>query len=175
VSQISVPPFIRLLASPIGALIVRLPVKPERIRSIMRDSGHGASLDAGRIPDAFIDWRVVLGRDTNSMRNERAMVRAIVSRGSFRAGLTLDDSELAGIQQTTLFVYGTADPVGTADLWRRVVASLPRGELRLVDGASHVPWLDDPAEVADAVGRFLAGKNLAPKHRALLEPSGRNQ
>jgi pimeloyl-ACP methyl ester carboxylesterase len=155
VSQITVPPFIRLLASPFGAVIVRLPVKPGRIRSIMRNSGHGASLDAGRIPDAFIDWRVALGRYTESMRNERNMVRAIVSSGRFRPGLTLDDSELAGIRQPILFVYGSADPVGTIDLWERVVASLPHAELRLVDGAGHVPWLDDPSTVGASVTRFL--------------------
>jgi pimeloyl-ACP methyl ester carboxylesterase len=89
------------------------------------------------------------------MRNERNMVRAIVSSGRFRPGLTLDDSELAGIRQPILFVYGSADPVGTIDLWERVVASLPHAELRLVDGAGHVPWLDDPSTVGASVTRFL--------------------
>jgi len=156
VPEISVPPFIRLLASPVGAVIVRLPMKAGRVRSIMRQSGHGASLDAGRIPDAFVDWRVTLGRDTDSMRNERDMVRAIVSGRTFRPGLTFDDAELAGIEQPTLFVYGTADPVGAVGVWRRVVGLLPRGELRLVEGGGHVPWLDDPGQVAGEVKRFLA-------------------
>ena len=48
---VPVPPFIRVVSSPIGAIIVRLPVSPDRVRSILRDSGHGPSLDAGRIPD----------------------------------------------------------------------------------------------------------------------------
>jgi 2-hydroxy-6-oxonona-2,4-dienedioate hydrolase len=88
------------------------------------------------------------------MRNEREMVRALVSGRAFRSGLTFQDAELAGIEQPTLYMYGTADPVGTVDVWRRVVGLLPRGELRLVDGG-HVPWLDDPSQVSGHVRHFL--------------------
>jgi pimeloyl-ACP methyl ester carboxylesterase len=160
VPAITVPPFIRLLASPVGAVIVRLPVKAGRIRSIMRDSGHAASLEARRIPDAFVDWRVTLAQATDSMRHERDMVRTIVSGNTFRPGLTFTDSELAEIQQQTLLIYGTDDPVGTVDTWKRVVDLLPRAELRLVDGGGHLPWLDNPGAVADDISRFLAAESI---------------
>jgi 2-hydroxy-6-oxonona-2,4-dienedioate hydrolase len=155
VPEVPVPGIIRLLASPVGALMVRLPDKAGRVRSILRRSGHGASLDAGRIPDAFIDWRVALGRETDSMRHERDMVRALVARRSFRPGLAFHDAELAAIQQPTLYVYGTADHVGTVDTWRRTVGLLPRADLLLVDEAGHMPWLDDPTRIGAEVSRFL--------------------
>jgi pimeloyl-ACP methyl ester carboxylesterase len=153
VPELRVPVFIRLLTSPLGAIIVRLPDKPGQLRRL----GHGASLDAGRLA-AFIQWRMALTRDTDSMRHERAMARAVVSwlRG-YRPGLMFRDAELAGIGQPTLWVYGTADPVGSVDTWRRVVELLPGGELQLVEGGGHVPWLDDPSQVGDHVSRFLAG------------------
>lgn len=153
--EIRIPPFIRLLASPLGALLVRLPQKPKMIRSQLRQAGHGTSLDAGRIPDEFVAWRAALSRETASMRNERDMVRAIVSGKTFRPGVTLEDEELAGIRQPTLHVYGTADPVGSVDVWTRVAGLLPRGKLSLVEGAGHVPWLDDPTRVARDISRFL--------------------
>jgi 2-hydroxy-6-oxonona-2,4-dienedioate hydrolase len=153
--EIHVPGIIRLLASPIGAIMVRLPDRPERVRSILRQSGHGASLDDGRIPDVFVNSRVALGRETASMRNERDMVRTIVRGNAFRPGLTFDDAEFASIQTPALYVYGTADPVGTVDIWRRVVGLLPRGELKLLDGAGHMPWFDGPSQVAADVTRFL--------------------
>lgn len=85
------------------------------------------------------------------------MVRSIVSwRKGLRPGLTFEDAELAAIQQPTLLVYGTADPIGTVELWRRAVDLLPRGELELVDGAGHMPWLDDPSAVAGHITRSLA-------------------
>jgi pimeloyl-ACP methyl ester carboxylesterase len=158
VAEAGVPGIIRLLASPAGALMVRLPDKPARLRSILRQSGHGASLDSGRIPDEFIDWRVAVGRETDSMKHEREMVCAIVKGKSYRPGLTFDDAELAAIRHPTLHVYGTADhTVGSAEIWNRVADALPRGELRLVEGAGHMPWFDDSTRVAAEVGDFLAG------------------
>jgi 2-hydroxy-6-oxonona-2,4-dienedioate hydrolase len=157
VADSGAPGVIRLIASPIGAIMVRLPQKPGRVRAFLRQAGHGASLDAGRIPDEYIRWRVAFDRETDSMRNERDMVRAIVSwRRGLRPELTFDDAELAAIQQPTLLIYGTADPVGTAETWKRVMNLIPRGELQLVDGAGHMPWLDDPSAVAGHVSRFLA-------------------
>jgi pimeloyl-ACP methyl ester carboxylesterase len=156
VAEAGVPGIIRLLASPAGALMVRLPDKPARVRSILRRSGHGPSLDGGRIPDEFIDWRLAVGRETDSMRHEREMVRAIVRGNSYRPGLIFEDAELAAVRQPTLHVYGTADPVGSVDVWKRVAGVLPSGELRLIEGAGHMPWFDDSTRVAEEVGHFLA-------------------
>jgi 2-hydroxy-6-oxonona-2,4-dienedioate hydrolase len=155
VPEIEVPPFIRLLASPLGAAIVRLPLKPGRVRSILRDAGHAASLEDGRIPDVFVDWRASLGRDTGSMRHERDMVRTIVRGRGFRTGLTFSEAELAAVTQPTLLAYGTTDPVGTVEIWKRAVGLIPRGELLVVDGAGHMPWLDEPARVGEQMSRFL--------------------
>jgi 2-hydroxy-6-oxonona-2,4-dienedioate hydrolase len=154
--EIRIPPFIRLLASPAGAVMVRLPQKPKMLHAQLRGLGHGASLDTGRIPDAFIDWRMALTRETDSMRHERSMVRAIASPRGFRPGLTFKDAELAQLAQRTLHVFGTADPVGTPDAWRRAAGLLPQGELCLIDDAGHVPWFEDPSRVAREVRRFLA-------------------
>ena len=157
VAEASTPAIIRLIASPLGAIMVRLPANAGRLRAMLRRVGHGESLDAGRIPDAYIDWRLAFERETDSMRNERDMVRAIVSaRNGLRRGLPFEQSELAAIQASTLMVYGTCDPVGSTEIWRWTIGLLPRGELRLTDGAGHMPWLDDPTGVAGHVSRFLA-------------------
>lgn len=153
--EIQPPPFIRLLASPLGALVVRVPAKPKMIRAQLRQIGHGDSLDAGRISDEYIHWRLALDHDTDSMRHERDMVRAIAGVRGFRPGLTFDDAELAAIQQPTLHVYGTTDPVGTIDAYKREVDVLPRGELALVEDAGHMPWFDDSRLVAARIHSFL--------------------
>jgi pimeloyl-ACP methyl ester carboxylesterase len=98
---------------------------------------------------------VTVARETDSMRHEREMVRAIVKGNSYRPGLTFDNDGLAAIQSPTLHVFGTADPTGSADIWQRVADVLPRAELRLIEGAGHMPWFDDPAQVASEVSRFL--------------------
>jgi pimeloyl-ACP methyl ester carboxylesterase len=80
----------------------------------------------------------------------------VVRGGHWRPGVTLEDDELARIKQPVLYLWGTADPLGSADIWSRAMDALPAGELRVVEGAGHTPWLDAPEIVADHVQRFLA-------------------
>jgi pimeloyl-ACP methyl ester carboxylesterase len=155
VPGVPVPGFIRLVASPIGALMVRLPTSTDRIRSILEDSGHGPSLADGRIPREFLEWRATAS-GAGAMRHERDMIRAIVRGSSFRPGLTLTDAELSSLRTPTLCVFGTADRTGSVDLWRRAMAALPAGELVVAEGAGHMPWFDDVGLVASAVRGFLA-------------------
>jgi pimeloyl-ACP methyl ester carboxylesterase len=157
VAEAGTPTIIRLIASPLGAIMVRLPANARRVRAMLRRVGHGESLDAGRIPDEYLDWRVAFERETDSMRSERDMVCAIVSvRSGIRRGLPLQEPELAAIEAPSLMVYGTRDPVGSTEIWSQTIGLLPRGELRLIDGAGHMPWLDDPSGVAGHISRLLA-------------------
>jgi pimeloyl-ACP methyl ester carboxylesterase len=155
--EVPVPGVIRLIASPFGRIMVRLSAKPRAVRGMIRGMGHGASLDAGRIPEEYIEWRATLGRETGSMRSERLMVRSLVRGREFRSGLTFAEAELASIRQPTLLVYGTADGTAPLELWKRFVGLLPAGELHLVEAAGHLPWLDDPSGVASRIRGFLGG------------------
>jgi pimeloyl-ACP methyl ester carboxylesterase len=152
-----VPTFLKVLASPIGALIVRLPQSRGQARSILRQDGHGASLEAGQIPDAYLDWHVALMRETATMRNERALIRATLGSGGWRREVTFEATELAQLQQPMLYVYGTNDPESTVDRVRHVISLLPGAELHLFEGGGHLPWLDDPSQIGARVGGFLAG------------------
>lgn len=153
---IAVPPFIRLLASPLGRPLAALPQPARMVRAQLGGLGHGAALADGRIPDEFVAWRVALSRDTASMRSERAMVRALVRGRAFRPGLTFATTELAAIEPPVLLVHGDADPVGDAATWAGFADALGAGELCVVAGAGHVPWFDEAARVAGALERFLA-------------------
>ncbi len=156
-SEIGVPVFIRLLRSPLGRIMIRIPERPRMLRKQLAGLGHAASLKAGRIPDAFIDWHVIMSRQTDWARHERDMVRSIVGRRGYVPELILEDTEVAGIEQPTLMVYGTADPIGSVDIWRRFVDMMPRGELELVDGGGHLVWYEDPGRIGSRVRRFLEG------------------
>jgi 2-hydroxy-6-oxonona-2,4-dienedioate hydrolase len=155
VSDVPVPAFIRVVRSPIGALIVRLPMSRDRLLSILRDNGHGASLAAGRIPDEFIDWRLSLANDTIAMRHERDMVRSILGRSGWQPGFAFEAPDLGRIRQPAMLVHGSNDPTGSVELWRRVMTAMPLGELEVVEGAGHQPWFDDAPSVAARVTGFL--------------------
>ncbi|MDP9282572.1 MAG: alpha/beta hydrolase [Chloroflexota bacterium] len=157
-SDIRVPTVLRMIASPLGALMIRR-ADADMLRSMLRQSGHAASLADGRMPEAFVDWRVSASRDTDAMRSERAMLRGgIVSwaRPGLRQGLVFADAELGAITQPTLYVYGTADGIAPVDFARRVVGLLPHGELLVVEGGGHEPWFEDIDGVGSRVTSFLS-------------------
>ncbi len=152
--EIGVPRFIKLLSSPIGAIMVRVPMSAKMLRSQLQAVGHGPSVAAGRMDD-FIDWRLAFSNHTPSMRHERAMVRALRAGEGWRAGFTLEDHELADVRQPVRMILGSADPTGTPELWERFIGHLPNGELVMVPGAGHQPWWDEPADVGAKVASFL--------------------
>lgn len=90
------------------------------------------------------------------MRNERDMVRVVLGRQEWKPGLTFDDAELASIGQPVLIVYGTADPVGSVDIWKRFVGQITQAKLELVSGGCHLAWSDAPSQVGDRIRGFLA-------------------
>ena len=155
VPEVERPAFVAKVASPLGALLVRLPMGRDRLRAILRENGHGRSLDSGLIPEAFVAWRIAANNHTPAMRHERSMIRAVVAGSGWSPGLLFGDSELRSIATPTLLVHGTADPVGNAALWRQFIEKLPNGSLEVVEGAGHQPWFDEPGRVAAVVERFL--------------------
>ena len=152
--EVPLPAFIKLLRSPIGAVMVRAPMRPGMLHKQLEALGHGATLARGGMQD-FMAWRLDFQRHTPSMRHERAMVQAITTSQGFRPGVHLDDGALADIAQPTLMVFGMADPAGTSELWRRYVERLPDGRLELVEDAGHNVFWDDPGGVGGTVRRFL--------------------
>jgi pimeloyl-ACP methyl ester carboxylesterase len=156
-SEVGPPAFIRLLASRLGALVVRLPVSPARTRSILADSGHAASLAAGRIPDEFVAYRVAVSNHSGAMREERAMIRDLIPNGAWRPDMPFDADALRRISTPTLLVSGSQDNIGNPETWSRFAGVMPNGEFAGIEGAGHMPWFDAPGEVANRVRRFLAG------------------
>jgi len=98
VPGMAAPAFMRAMTlAPVRWLMNALPPTEAAGRSILRQIGHGASLDAGRIPALFFEWYAALQRDTRTMRNDGELIG--------RAGTT-----------PTLFLWGEDDPFGDADL-----------------------------------------------------------
>ena len=112
---------------------------------------------ASQIPKAFIDWHLAMSRETVWACHERDTARAIVGRHGYLPGLVLTNAEIAGIEQPTLMVYGTADPIGSIPGWRRFTGRLPQGELEVVEGGGHLVWYDHPGRVGARVAQFLTG------------------
>jgi pimeloyl-ACP methyl ester carboxylesterase len=149
----TVPPFMRLLARPaVRRVMNALPPNERAARAIFRQIGHGASLDAGRIPQGMLDWYVALQRHTDTMRNDGDMIGAALSQWD---AIRLTDELLAAVTVPTLFWWGVDDTFGGEAVARHLVEVMPDARLTMVPDAGHLPWLDDPAGAAAATAAFL--------------------
>lgn len=173
VPGMGIPPFMRLLLFPGAWRLMSMLPPNERANRIFtrwatRQMGSGASLDAGRIPraflDVFTDWSLALQRDTDTARYE---VRSIASLGGpvrgFDPSLTLSPDLLRSVKAPTFFFWGASDTFGGPEVARAVVALMPNARLELLPQGGHLPWFDDIDRAADATEDFLLGSPpLAP-------------
>jgi pimeloyl-ACP methyl ester carboxylesterase len=141
---------------PVRWLMNTLPPNETVGRRILRQIGHGASLDANRIPRIFFEWYLALQRHTNTMRNDGEMIGRAASLRGFPPELTIPDDVLRSVTVPTLFLWGEDDPFGIAAVAHYVVELMPHASLRMLPAAGHLPWLDDPETVGRATAEFLA-------------------
>lgn len=157
VEGMKIPPFMRMLSVPrLNRLLTRvMPATVDSARDLYRQIGHGASLDAGRIPDIYFNWSHHLTVDTDTMSNELNMIeKALTWRGT-RPALLFDRSELRRISQPTLYIWGEDDTFGGAELARQTATWTPNARLQLIPASGHLPWLDAPEEVSALAREFL--------------------
>jgi len=62
---------------------------------------------------------------------------------------------LGHVTAPVLVVAGELDLSPTAELAAEAAALFPAGQLAVIPGAAHFPWVDDPAGFAAALARFL--------------------
>ncbi len=75
------PPFMQGLGNPaIRWIAARVPPSTKGNEDVMRSIGHGASLDAGRLPAAMMDGYLDLQRYTDTRRHDFAMIASAVRR-----------------------------------------------------------------------------------------------
>ncbi len=152
------PPFMRLVMTRgVGPLLGALPPSARVGRSMMRQIGHGASLDAGTLSQDLLDWYLALQRYTDTSANEGRMIASLGGPLGFDRRLTIPDEVLGRVTSPTVFLWGEDDTFGGAEVAQRIVAAMPRASLQMMPDAGHLPWIDDPDHAAKAVMDHLAG------------------
>jgi len=149
----SLPLFVRLWGNPVvGQLIKRKGITdPEQMRAV---ADRILVSDAQRIPRRQLELMVAAAALPGVADYAFAMLRQVTTLRGWRRNLLLF-SEMERLDVPTLFVWGEDDgfapPSAAGRLWDR----MPRGTLRAIPDAGHLPQMDQPGEVADAINRFL--------------------
>ncbi|MDH3518674.1 MAG: alpha/beta hydrolase, partial [Acidimicrobiia bacterium] len=131
-----------------------LPPSQRANDSIMRQIGHGKTLDAGGFPEPFNEWYLALARHTDTMKNETEMISFGVTLKGWDPELTLVGT-LERVPHPTLFLWGADDGFGGEDVARATVGLMPNAELRMFPDQGHLPWLDDPEVHGEATAAWL--------------------
>lgn len=150
------PPFMKFIMIPgLRKVIAALPPTKKAQESIMRQIGHGASIDAGRMPPVHDRWYAALQRFTDTMRNDFDLIYSMKGRNGFDDAVSLDEMTLARVSTPTHFVWGADDAFGGAEVAEWITDTMPNATCEILSDAGHLPWLDDPALAAKETIRFL--------------------
>lgn len=150
------PGFFRAAAVPgVSELMGVVPPNERSVRKLFQLLGHGPSLADGRITDEDVAAYLALLRNTDTMRNEAAFARAIMTPTGKLHPNVLPDDLVSSITTSTLFLWGENDPFGGEAVARRLVDLMPNTALEMLPGAGHAPWLDDLDYCSAATARFL--------------------
>jgi pimeloyl-[acyl-carrier protein] methyl ester esterase len=65
------------------------------------------------------------------------------------------------LRQPTLLIHGNRDTLAPAEASKWMAAHLPHARLRLIEGASHAPFLSHPTTFLSEALQFLASSPAA--------------
>lgn len=110
--------------------------------------------DDGALPDVYFEPGLIGEALAGQHESLRTLVPALMSvwgvrrRGDLRA-------EVIGMETPTRFVWGAEDAFWPPAVGEAVVREMPAGELVVLEGHGHMPWLEPGDAAADATLAFL--------------------
>lgn len=155
VSLAPMPPIFRLLSAPLLPSLLKLGFKTdlESTRGMWREIGHGPTIDRGGLPEVLFTWYSALLTHTHTMEGVVDEVRAIATPFGYKAPIT--GADLAKITAPTLYLWGDEDNFASPADAERLAAATPGAALERFAGFGHLPWVDDPDQIAARVRAFL--------------------
>ena len=154
-------PPVDLAGHSLGALVsVRVAaLRPELVRRLVLISPPGVGPPRSPLTYAWPLARTMLGsRPSFLVRLTYDGLRAgprNLARGGLHVARADVTAELAAVTAPTLLVSGARDevvPIEEASIW---LERMPDARLIVIPGAGHVPMVDSPVELAEAIRPFL--------------------
>lgn len=144
-----------LAAGRLGRYVARRPVSRANVQMMFRQVGHRRLVDAGWPEGAALALIRSTYNDTDTLRNDTAQLQAILGWRGIRPGGLFDPADFPRIDRPTHWLWGSEDPYAPVAEGRAWAAAMPNATFELLEGAGHLPWLDDPAGHARRIERFL--------------------
>lgn len=167
------PAVIRGLSLPIPGFVLARALKPDAdgARDMFAQIGHGESVRSGAIAPVVFDWYSALLRHTDTVPNLAREVRAIATPLGYRSTASLSDQQLAVLARPVDLLWGDQDPFATPAQADATAAAIG-ARIAHYPGMGHLPWMDDPVRIADAMDAIL-GSPPQEVPASVPSPAGR--
>jgi 2-hydroxy-6-oxonona-2,4-dienedioate hydrolase len=139
---------------------MQTPSTPQSI-SMLRNVGHGTTLDAGRIPVEFLELYAAYER-LPWFGDTLTELEALVRFRGVRPRYAFTENSLGEVTQPTLLVCGEDDPFGGQVVAERTAAVLDDALLEVIENGGHLPWLDRQTLCSRLVMGFLTDHGTVP-------------
>lgn len=160
-----IPWFLKMWANPItGRLFMKATMdEPEQLRERIYP---GLVAHPERVPADQLEVEFVAGQLPDFALTAHTMLRASVGLLGFRLRYLVRD-QLTALEIPTLIVWGERDTsFYPPSLGREIAAEMAKSEFVIVPDAGHMPWIDQPELVANAVNQFLNESNRQQQGQA---------
>ena len=148
--------FMRLMMiKPLGRMIAKQTVTEASQEMNFRQLGHKNLIGSKEFSPAHVAWGLSLMNDTDTMKNEIAVIQRASTWFKFRSELTHHPGLLKRLLQPMLFLWGEDDPFGGMDVGLHACEVLPNATLKSFPASGHLPWLDDPKTHTRLIRDFL--------------------
>lgn len=112
----------------------------------------------------------VLMRELKERFFARPVPDSAVLQDALRILLDTDlRNELPDLRQPTLLIHGNRDTLAPVDASRFMATHLPHARLRIIEGASHAPFLSHPMTFISETMQFLAPASAGSEYPSTTE------
>ncbi len=139
------------------SMTAKMPMTRSMVKVALAQVGLGKAIKTGAFDDVMLDWAHALMRHTDTMGNDvRSTPKVFLPIKGQNDAVLLSDELLSKLTMPVLFAWGESDPNGGAAVAKEFVPRVPHGELVIIPGAEHAPWIDDLDACVEATVEFLS-------------------
>lgn len=162
-----IPLFLRLWGNPIiGPVVGKIRTTDPRCGGDGSTGGLVAHPEA--VPREMLAMAIAAAAIPGADIAAQSMLRKVMDMRGVRPGIMLR-REMAHLKLPTLFVWGARDAYAPPSSGQSLARQMPHARVEIIADAGHIPQLDRPNAVADAITGHLSDAG-----QAMLEPDGRD-
>ena len=150
-----IPPMLRLLGLPgVGVMLNRMfaTTDPEIVRESLYDGL--LAKDASKCPKDMLEISAQFSNQPHQRVAWESLLRRVVSPLGTRRDVYIRD-EVASLPVRTLFAWGDADAFAPPSSGEALAARMPDARCITVPEAGHLPWIDQPEQIAALAADFI--------------------